>query len=171
MKTKWLVGIVTAAFLSPLGAFAAGQARTIEIAVTENGFEPARVKVTKGEPLKLVVTRKTDQTCAKQIVIPDENIKADLPLDKPVTLTFTPKRAGELKYACGMDMIAGVLVVASSDAPENGGGSRGQAKADAKGSRGMEGMHGMGGMEDDHGGAMQGKGCRCVHRGTASNGS
>ena len=85
--------------------------RTVDLAVTTRGFEPARVKVAKGGPLKLVVTRKTDDTCAKEIVIADENIKADLPLNKPVTLNFTPKRAGELKYACGMNMVTGVLDV------------------------------------------------------------
>jgi plastocyanin len=171
MKAKWLVAVVAASFLAPLSALAVDQVRTIEIAVTSNGFEPARVKVMKGEPLKLVVTRKTDETCATQIVIPDENIKADLPLNKPVTLTFTPKRAGELSYACGMNMITGVLVVASSDAPENPGKSRAQANGDVQGSRGMGGMHGMGEMKNHDGGAMQGKGCGCMHRGTASDGS
>ncbi len=89
----------------------AEQARTVAIAVTEKGFEPSRVKVAKGEPLKLVVTRKTDDTCAKQIVIPDAGLKADLPLGQPVTLSFTPKSAGEIKYACGMNMVSGVLEV------------------------------------------------------------
>ncbi len=165
MKTKWLVGLVAAAFVAPLGALAAGQARTVEISVTTNGFEPARVKVTKGEPLKLVVTRKTDDTCAKEIVIPDENIKADLPLNKPVTLTFTPKRAGELQYACGMGMYTGVLVVASSD----GAGRDGEQSMDGA-PNGSDGMQGMGRMHD-HGGTMQGQRCNCMSRARASNGS
>jgi hypothetical protein len=38
MKTRWLVGIVAVSFLAPLGAFAASQARTIEIAVTRGPF-------------------------------------------------------------------------------------------------------------------------------------
>jgi plastocyanin domain-containing protein len=88
----------------------------VEIAVTANGFEPSQVNVKEGEPLKLVVTRKTDDTCAKDIVIRDADIKAELPLNKPVTLQFTPGRAGELKYACGMNMVTGVLEVASSGA-------------------------------------------------------
>lgn len=97
---------------TPIGAtLAAGQPKTIELAVTRRGFEPARVKVKKGEPLRLVVTRKTEDTCAKEIVIPSENITAELPLDKSVTLTFTPKRSGEIRYACGMNMVSGVLEV------------------------------------------------------------
>ena len=50
-------------------------------------------------------------TCAKEGVIPDENIKADLPLDKAVTVTFTPKRTGEIRYSCAMGMVGGVLDV------------------------------------------------------------
>ena len=112
MRSQWWMGVAFAALLgAPRVGAAASPPRTVEIAVTAKGFEPARVKVAKGEPLKLVVTRKTDDTCAKEIVIPDENIKADLPLNQPVTLSFTPKRAGELKYACGINMVTGVLDV------------------------------------------------------------
>ena len=60
------------------------------------------VLTTKGEPVSLVITRKTDQTCAKEIIIPDYGIKRELPLDKPVTIAFTPKKSGEIKYSCGI---------------------------------------------------------------------
>jgi plastocyanin domain-containing protein len=166
MKARWTwwIGLAVAAFLgAPRASIAAGQTRTVEIAVTTNGFEPARVKVAKGEPLKLVVTRKTDETCAKQIVIPDENIKAELPLNKPVTLSFTPKRAGEIKYACVMDMITGVLEVASSDAPGSRGMSGMQGMNDAHASQGMQGMNGMGGMQDQD--DMHHMSCGCMRRG------
>ncbi len=86
-----------------------GQA--IEIAVTSDGFVPASIKVKHDQPVKLVVTRKTDRTCATEIVIKDQGINQRLPLNQPVVVEFTPKRAGQLRYACGMDMIAGVIVV------------------------------------------------------------
>jgi plastocyanin domain-containing protein len=85
--------------------------RTIEMTVTRRGFDPARVAVQKGEPVRLVVTRQTDQTCAKEIVISEAGVREKLPLDKTVTIEFTPKKTGEIRYACGMDMISGVLVV------------------------------------------------------------
>ena len=170
MKTNWLVGVVAAAFLVPLGALAAGQARTIEIAVTANGFEPARVKVTKGEPLKLVVTRKTDETCAKEILIPDENLKAELPLNKPVTLSFTPKRTGEIRYSCGMNMFTGVLQVASSD-PSGSDHMTGM-----QGAREMQDPNSMGRMgekpEHPHDDASRMPGCGCArHAANSSKGS
>lgn len=86
-----------------------GQAH--EIAVTSEGFVPARIAVKRGEPVKLVVTRKTDRTCAKEIVIKDYGIQRALPLNEPVTIEFTPEKSGEVRYACGMDMITGVVVV------------------------------------------------------------
>ena len=86
--------------------------RRIEISVTDDGFEPTPIKVKKGEALKLVVTRKTDATCAKQIVLDEGKINAELPLNKPVEVSFTPTKAGQIKYGCAMGkMIAGVLIV------------------------------------------------------------
>ena len=84
---------------------------TVAIRVTENGFEPAVVKVAAGQPVTLVVTRKTDRTCAKEFVLAEHGIHRELPLDQAVEITFTPAHAGELMYACGMDMIKGKIVV------------------------------------------------------------
>jgi len=83
----------------------------IAIAVTGDGFVPARIEVKRGQKVRLVVTRKTDRTCATEIVIRDQGIHQKLPLDQPVTVEFTPRKSGQLRYACGMDMISGVIVV------------------------------------------------------------
>ncbi len=85
--------------------------RTVEMKVTEDGFVPAKVKALKGEKVRLVVTRKTERTCAKEIVIPAYGINQPLPLEKAVTVELTPRASGEIKYACGMDMISGVILV------------------------------------------------------------
>jgi plastocyanin domain-containing protein len=94
------------------GATAADKPKTVEMSVTDKGFEPAAVKVKKGEPVTLVITRKTDKTCATEIVIDEHKIKTKLPLNKAVKVTFTPAKTGDLKYGCAMDkMIGGVLTV------------------------------------------------------------
>jgi plastocyanin domain-containing protein len=99
----------------PRGAIAEGTlkngVRTFEIAVTEDGFEPSRVKVKKGEKVKFVVTRKTERTCAKEIVMKEVGIEQPLPLDQAVTVVFTPKKSGELRYACGMDHVSGIVFI------------------------------------------------------------
>jgi len=85
--------------------------RTVAITVTDNGFEPSKVKASKGEKVRLVVTRMTDHTCAKEIVIKEHGINQALPLEKAVTVEFTPRKSGEIRYACGMNMISGVVFV------------------------------------------------------------
>lgn len=101
-----MTAMVIAALLA-----AAPAPRKVEIKVTKKGFEPRRVEVKKGEPLHLVVTRKTEDTCATELVIKDQNIEKELPLNKPVAFDFTPDKTGEITYACGMGMIRGVLVI------------------------------------------------------------
>lgn len=86
----------------------------IAIAVTEDGFAPDHVKVTHGQPTVLVFTRTTDATCAKAVILElgdGTKVKKDLPLRHPVEIAATFAKAGELRYACSMDMISGVVTV------------------------------------------------------------
>ena len=103
--------VIAASLLLAQPGKAEASARTIELKVTAKGFEPDQVHVKKGEAVKLLVTRTTDQTCAKQLVVKDAAVRKDLPLHQPVTIELTPSKTGEIRYACGMDMISGVLVV------------------------------------------------------------
>ncbi len=84
-------------------------AQVVAIDVTGEGFVPARAAVKAGQPVKLVVTRKTDRTCATEIVLKQYGISRSLPLNQAVEVTFTPAKAGPIRYACGMDMVAGTL--------------------------------------------------------------
>jgi plastocyanin domain-containing protein len=107
---------MTALIISALLALGPGVAkaekgRTVELSVTDKGFEPSNITVKKGEPLHLVVTRKTDQTCATSIDIKDAGIRKELPLNQAVAIDFTPEKAGEIRYVCGMGMMGGVLLV------------------------------------------------------------
>jgi plastocyanin domain-containing protein len=86
-------------------------AQVIEMSVTKAGFVPAQVKVKVGQPVKLVITRKTDHTCAKDIVIKDYSINQPLPLNQIVEVAFTPTKPGSSRFACAMDMIAGMIIV------------------------------------------------------------
>jgi plastocyanin domain-containing protein len=81
------------------------------MSVTAEGFVPAEVKVKAGQPVKLVITRQVERTCATDIVIKDFGIQKALPLHQAVEVDFTPQKTGKVRYACAMDMIAGVIVV------------------------------------------------------------
>ena len=118
MKLATISMIITVAVaISGASALAKGkeqkktEEQVVTIEVTGEGFVPARVKVKANQPVKLVVTRKSDRTCATEIVIKDFGINKPLPLNQPVEITFTPTKPGKVRYACAMDMIAGVIVV------------------------------------------------------------
>ncbi len=84
----------------------------IAMEVTGDGFVPSNVKVKANVPVTLVVTRKTDETCATELLIEGTDINTPLPLDKPVEIAWTPTKTGAVKFGCAMDkMIGGVLIV------------------------------------------------------------
>src|SRR5512137_901348 len=87
--------------------------RKIEIKVTDAGFEPREVRVKKGEPATLSFLRTTDRTCIKAVDIPAEKVKNfQLPLDKAVSLTITPAKAGVEPFHCtAMGMGGGKIIV------------------------------------------------------------
>ncbi len=93
---------------APVPAKAALQ--VVEVAVTKAGFVPAEIRVKAGQPVKLMVTRKIEKTCAKDIVIKDYNVNQPLPLNQTVEVVFTPGKPGTARFACAMDMIAGVII-------------------------------------------------------------
>ena len=115
--SKLLIAPIAAAVLASAPSASATPAKNVkgaqvvEIAVTKDGFVPSTVTVEHGKPVKLVVTRKVERTCATDIVSKDLGVNQALPLDKPVTVHLTPKKAGEYRFACAMDMIAGTLHV------------------------------------------------------------
>ena len=84
----------------------------VQMAITVAGFEPKDIAVHVGEPVVLTITRKTNDTCANEIVIDEYKINTKLPLNQPVTVTFTPTKTGTLRYGCAMNkMIGGVISV------------------------------------------------------------
>ncbi|MDB4971677.1 MAG: Lead, cadmium, zinc and mercury transporting ATPase [Myxococcaceae bacterium] len=84
----------------------------LAMTVTDSGFEPQNLRVRAGQPVVLTITRKSDSTCATEIVIDEYAVNTKLPLNEPVAVRFTPKKSGALKYGCAMQkMIGGVITV------------------------------------------------------------
>lgn len=111
-KRMILVGVlaVAAGCAQQAKQHAGGPAR-FQVAVTDSGFTPNSITVPAGLPVTLVVTRKTDQTCAKEIVFPEQGIRKPLPLNEAVEIALPASPKGEIQYLCGMEMIKGVVVV------------------------------------------------------------
>ena len=85
--------------------------QTAKITVGVQGYEPARVNLRAGVPARLTFVRTTDKTCGTEIVFPSLNINRALPLNQAVVIEFTPSKAGDIAFACGMNMLQGVVVV------------------------------------------------------------
>lgn len=88
--------------------------RRIDVSVTEDGFVPKRLVVKKGEPVTLVFTRRTERTCAKDVVIyldDDRTITRKLPLNQSVEVTVTFQKTGERGFACGMKMHGAAIII------------------------------------------------------------
>ena len=93
---------------------AAASGDRFDIKVTDKGFEPDDVKVPAGKLVTFVFERKTEQTCAKEIVLTladGSKIERKLPLDTPVEIATTFPTGGKVGYACSMDMIKGTITV------------------------------------------------------------
>ena len=108
-----LAALALAAAVPAGAADAPAAGRRVEIKVTDAGFEPREVKARTGEPLTLVFTRVTERTCITAVDIPDEKVRSlDLPLNKAVAVTVTPRKAGTEPFHCSaMGMGNGKLVV------------------------------------------------------------
>jgi RND family efflux transporter MFP subunit len=97
--------------VGPAGQSTGRHSTRYEIAITGQGFVPDRVEVKQGAQVSLVFTRRTNETCATEVAIPALKVKRPLPLNTPVLIEYTATNTGEVTFACGMDMVRGVLVV------------------------------------------------------------
>jgi plastocyanin domain-containing protein len=94
-----------------IGSEAKPEVQTARIEITTHGYRPANVRLRRGVLARVTFVRTTDATCAKEIVLPDFNIRRELPLNQPVVISFTPKRSGAFIFICGMNMMSGKLIV------------------------------------------------------------
>lgn len=119
--SAWAVLTLAAIFLSAGAGIEARQARrgkgraaraqTATVALTEKGYEPASLRLRRGVPARVTFVRKVSAGCGQEIALPDYGINRELPLNVPVTVEFTPAKAGAFTFSCGMGMVKGTLIV------------------------------------------------------------
>lgn len=81
------------------------------VEVTASGYDPESVNAEVGKPLTITFIRVSEEGCGAEIVVPDFGINKPLPLNKPIEVTITPTKSGEIRFTCGMDMFRGKVVV------------------------------------------------------------
>lgn len=90
-------------------ATATGGIQEVTITV-DGGYEPSRIVVQAGQPVRLNFHRLDPSSCLEQVLIPDFHIAADLPVNVVTSVEFTPKKAGNYIFTCGMNMFRGEII-------------------------------------------------------------
>ncbi|PSB22764.1 hypothetical protein C7B61_00675 [filamentous cyanobacterium CCP1] len=83
------------------------QEATVTVA---KGYQPKKVIVEAGHPVRLKFDRQNPSSCYDQLLIPGFAIAVDLD-PETTTVEFTPEQPGEYEFMCGMKMNRGVIEV------------------------------------------------------------
>ncbi len=118
MKNNFLLGRVlflNLILLLTIGigsrASAAPANQTLEVTVTDHGFEPKSLDVKPGTNVTLEITRKSDRTCATKVQIPSQKIMKDLPLNQKVTIALGVVKNGVIRYGCAENLMESAKIV------------------------------------------------------------
>ena len=109
-----VIGFILWFFFGPKATTAARVGATgvheVEV-VVRGGYTPDRIEVRQGRPVRLTFMRMESNPCTEQVILGDFGISRTLPEGERVTVEFTPDKAGEFTFHCGMNMVRGTLVV------------------------------------------------------------
>ncbi len=110
--------LITVTCLASLNACSKSSAATtppasaaLEVVADEHGFTPSQVTLPVGSPGKIRFTRKSDKTCATEVVFPELGLRKVLPLDQAVEIEIPTSAARTLSFTCGMGMYKSQIVV------------------------------------------------------------
>ncbi|MGD9564471.1 MAG: cupredoxin domain-containing protein [Pyrinomonadaceae bacterium] len=114
-QTTLLVAVLAAVFLATDSADAqtrkAVRSQSAKVVIGNYGYEPASLRLKRGVPAKVTFLRVSESTCATEVVFAEYGIRRELPLNRAVTVSFTPRKTGEFAFTCGMNMHRGKLIV------------------------------------------------------------
>ena len=88
----------------------AGGVQQVDITV-QGGYSPNVIEVAHGKPVQLNFYRAEDNSCSEELLLPDFNIRRELPPFQTTTVELLPQQAGTYEFTCGMHMLRGSLVV------------------------------------------------------------
>ena len=118
----WLVISVAVVLTGLLGWFFFGprKAGLVELedgvqvvrVTVDGGYSPDLIEgVRPGVPVRILFDRREGGECTSRVVMPDFKVNASLPAFRTTAVEFTPAEAGEFRFACGMNMVSGVIRV------------------------------------------------------------
>lgn len=93
-------------------AASTGESGVQEITITvKGGYSPDVVVVREGVPVRLNFYRDETASCSEDVIFSDFKIARHLPAYTTTPVEFTPDKAGEFTFTCGMNMMRGKLIV------------------------------------------------------------
>jgi Cu+-exporting ATPase len=90
------------------------------VVTVRGGYSPDVITARQGVPLEMVFDRQESGDCTSRVVFPDLTVSAALPAYQRTTVRLTPASAGTFGFACGMNMVHGMLVVEPAGEPDAG---------------------------------------------------
>jgi len=84
--------------------------QVVKMDLTYRGYLPNVLFVKKDIPVRWIINVKQMSGCTDEIIMPEYNIKKSLEYGENV-IEFTPKKLGDIKFSCWMQMVWGKFVV------------------------------------------------------------
>lgn len=103
-------GTTTASPTSSSTAELKNGVQEVALNISAAGYNPSKLVVKKGVPVKILTNSTKDAECIRGIMIPDFNINEPLDIGND-TLEFTPDKTGTFEFMCQMRMSKGILEV------------------------------------------------------------
>ncbi|MGV8909401.1 MAG: heavy metal translocating P-type ATPase [Propionicimonas sp.] len=118
----WLVLIAAVVLTALLGWYFFGPKRAGRVELVDGvqvvqirvdgGYSPDLIEgVRAGVPVRFLFDRREGGECTSRVVMPDFKVNAALPAFRTTAVEFTPAVAGEYRFACGMNMVSGMVRV------------------------------------------------------------
>lgn len=79
--------------------------------VVKGGYEPEVLYLKQGVPAEVTFKMEDKTACLTHLVFPSLGVDKDLSKEKLAKVQIPTDKAGEIDYACGMDMFHGKIVV------------------------------------------------------------
>lgn len=83
----------------------------IRVVADGKGYTPDTIKIKVGTPTVVEFVLKTEQTCARDLLIPDLEIEKRLVVNKPLRVEVPANEARTYDFECAMQMYKGTIVV------------------------------------------------------------
>jgi plastocyanin domain-containing protein len=75
------------------------------------GYQPARMHLAAGRPVRLIFRREETAACSERVVFPDLGISAQLPAFTDVPVELPAAEPGTHPFTCQMGVLKGTLIL------------------------------------------------------------